>query len=119
MNEKPWGMEQNTYCMLLHLSQFAGFAFPGLGLAMPIVMWATNKDSFPEIDRHGKVVFNWIISSIIYYIICVILMLVVIGFVLIFVVAILSFVFTIIGAIKANEGKVWRYPLSIPFFKVD
>jgi uncharacterized Tic20 family protein len=26
-------------------------------------------------------------------------------------------VFPLIAAIKANEGKVWRYPLSITFIK--
>ncbi len=30
---------------------------------------------------------------------------------------ILDFVFTIIGAIKASNGEVWNYPLSIRFFK--
>lgn len=30
--------------------------------------------------------------------------------------AVLDFIFTIIGAIKANKGEVWNYPLSIRFF---
>ena len=30
---------------------------------------------------------------------------------------ILMAVFPIIGAVKANEGTAWKYPLSIPFFK--
>ena len=25
---KPWGMNINQFCMLMHLSQFAGFIFP-------------------------------------------------------------------------------------------
>ncbi|MBP1638338.1 MAG: hypothetical protein H6Q18_1127, partial [Bacteroidetes bacterium] len=29
---------------------------------------------------------------------------------------ILDLVFTIIGAVKANNGEVWNYPLSIRFF---
>jgi uncharacterized Tic20 family protein len=30
---------------------------------------------------------------------------------------IIGIVFPIIGGIKANNGEVWKYPLSIPFFK--
>ncbi len=30
---------------------------------------------------------------------------------------VLGFIFTIIGAIKASNGEVWNYPLSIRFFK--
>jgi uncharacterized protein len=29
---------------------------------------------------------------------------------------VVAIVFPIIGAIKANDGEVWKYPLSIPFF---
>lgn len=34
----------NGYCSLMHLSQFSNFLFPGLGLIIPIVMWATRKN---------------------------------------------------------------------------
>lgn len=32
---------------------------------------------------------------------------------------VLDFIFTIIGAIKASNGEVWNYPLSIRFFKTN
>lgn len=38
------GMEENTYLMLMHLSQFAGFIIAGLGFVIPIVMWLVNAD---------------------------------------------------------------------------
>ncbi|MFV0391752.1 MAG: DUF4870 domain-containing protein [Paludibacteraceae bacterium] len=31
----------------------------------------------------------------------------------------MDIIFTIIGALKANDGVVWNYPLSIKFFKTD
>lgn len=84
---------------------------------MPIVMWATNKDRFPEVDRQGKVVLNWIISSVIYGAVCFILTFIFIGILLLIALGVCSLVFIIMGAIKANEGVVWPYPLSIKFFK--
>ncbi len=114
---KPWGMELNQFCMLMHLSQFSSFIIPLGGLILPIIMWSTNKEKSEIIDEHGKNILNWIISSFIYAIVSVILMFVLIGFIAIFAVIICSLIFTIIGAIKANDGIVYKYPLSITFIK--
>jgi len=43
-------------------------------------------------------------------------MLILVGFILIWVLGLLALIFPIIGAIKANDGEVWPYPLSIRFF---
>lgn len=117
-SDQPWGMEVNTFCMLMHLSQFANFLVPFAGLVLPIVMWATNKEKHPIVDQHGKVILNWMISALIYFIISGILTMIFIGVLGMLAVAICGIVFAIIGAVKANEGKVWVYPLSIRFFSV-
>ena len=69
----------------------------------------------PELDEHGKNAVNWLISFILYAAISGALCFVLIGFVLLPVVLILNIVFPIIAAMKANEGRVWKYPLAIPF----
>ena len=114
-NFKPWNMEMNSFCMLMHLSQFAGLLVPLGGLVLPIVMWATNKDKSEIVDEHGKNILNWIISSVIYGIIGGILVLAVIGIFALIALGICSIVFTIIGAVKANNGEIYAYPLSIRF----
>lgn len=116
---KYWGMELDTYCMVLHLSQFLNFLFPCLGYVMPIVLWVCNKDNNLKIDAHGKIVLNWLISEFIYIVASVILCLIVIGVLGVIAVLVMGFVFPIIGAVKASNGILWKYPLSIPFFKVD
>ena len=122
MNEQQednyWGMPLKTYCMLLHLSQLSSIIVPGLGFVLPIVMWATNKDKNEEIDRHGKVTLNWMISLFIYSLVCVVLWIVLIGMLGFFVLVILNLIFAIVAAVKANNGELWGYPLSIQFFKV-
>jgi uncharacterized Tic20 family protein len=116
--KKPWGMEPKVYCMLLHLSQLAGLVIPGAGLVLPVVMWAANKDEHPEVNLHGLIVLNWIISALIYFVICLLLMFILIGIPLMFILGLLAVVFAIVGAVKANQGKYWPYPLSIDFFGV-
>ena len=113
VNEK----ESRTWAMLLHFSLLAGFLVPFAGLIAPIVIWQIKKDELPAIDAHGKVVVNWMISAFIYAIACSILAIVIIGFPLAIILGLLSIVFPIIGGIKANEGKLWRYPLSIRVLK--
>jgi uncharacterized protein len=36
---------------------------------------------------------------------------------LMFLLTLLCVAFPIVGGIKANNGILWKYPLSIPFFK--
>ncbi|SMF22023.1 hypothetical protein SAMN02745866_01380 [Alteromonadaceae bacterium Bs31] len=116
---KPWGMEEKTFLMLMHLSQLTGYILPGAGLVLPIVMWATNKDAFPEVDRHGKNIFNWMISMLIYFVVCMVLMFIFIGLIALVALMIVNLIFIILAAVKANDGQLWPYPLSIKFFKTE
>ena len=119
-NTDVMGMKTDTYCMLLHMSQLLNYlsaGMPGFGLVVSIVLWAIAKDKYPQVDRHGKIALNWQISYVIYFLASAVLCIVVIGWILLPVVWILGIVFPIIGAVKANEGTAWKYPLSIPFFK--
>jgi uncharacterized protein len=112
------GMGQNTWIMLMHLSQLLTFA-GGIGIAAPIVMWALGKDESREANRHGLMIINWFISALIYSVIGGILCFVVIGIPILVVLAVISVVFPIVGGIKAGNGEYWRYPLTIEFFSVD
>ena len=109
--------EQKQMGLFLHLSQLANIIIPFAGVIIPIVIWQTQKDKTPALDAHGKMVVNWIISSVIYAVVSVILAFVLIGFLTLFAVAIMGIVFPIIGGIKANNGELWEYPLTIKFLK--
>jgi len=115
--KKYWGMPENSFCMLMHLSLFAGVVVPGAGLVLPIVMWVTNKDESPVIDQHGKNILNFMISMFIYAMVSAILIIVVVGILTLIAVVVVSIVFPIIATVKANDGKYWPYPLCIRFFK--
>lgn len=112
-NEKYWGMEVNSYVLLMHLSQFAGIIIPYAGLILPIVMWATNKDKNQYIDQNGKNIVNWIISVFIYSIVAGILSFIIIGIPILVLIGICMIIFPIIGAVNANNGIVWKYPLAL------
>ena len=103
--------------LFLHLSQLANvFLFP-VGIALPIILWQTQKDKMPALDAHGKMVANWMISVTIYAFASIVLMFVLIGFLTILAVGLMGIIFPIIGAVKANNGELWDYPLTIKFLK--
>jgi uncharacterized Tic20 family protein len=109
--------EDRQMGLFLHLSQLANLLVPIAGIIVPIVIWQTQKEKIPALDAHGKMVTNWMISSIIYAAVSVPLMLVLVGFLTLFAVAIMGIVFPIVGAVKANNGELWEYPLTIKFLK--
>ena len=109
--------EERQMGLWLHLSQLANVIFPLAGVIIPVVLWQTQKDKMPALDAHGKTIVNWIISSIIYMVVSLVLMIVLVGFFTFLAVAIMGVVFPIIGAIKANNGDLWEYPLTIKFLK--
>jgi len=105
------------WAMILHLSTLAGFVAVGAGFIAPIVIWQIKKTDYPELDPHGKNVANWLLSYVIYVAVCSVLLLAFIGFFLLLILGVLGIIFPIVAAVKANNGEVWKYPLSIPFFK--
>ena len=114
---RPWNMELSSYCMLMHLSQFAAIIVPFGGIALPIIMWVTNKDKSSIIDQHGKNILNWMISFYIYVSISAFLILLIVGIFALIALSLFAVIFAIIGAIKANNKEIFNYPLSITFIK--
>lgn len=84
---------------------------------MPVLIWQLKKGEMPELDAHGKMVVNFIISMIIYSLISFVLTFVLIGIVGYIAVFFMGIVFPIIGGIKANSGELWKYPLVISIIK--
>lgn len=109
--------ETSTWALILHLSVMPALIVPMVGLIVPVVIFVLKKDQLPGLVPHAYVIFNWMISALIYAVISIVLIAIGIGLLLLMAVAILSLVFPIIGAIMASEGQVWPYPLSIRFFK--
>ena len=110
MNAKQW-------CMIVHFSIFAGYIVAIAGFIAPIIIWQMKKDEFPEVDAHGKVVANWLLSALIYGVVSALLVFIFIGIPMLVALGVVGIVFPIIGGIKANDGILWKYPLSIEFLK--
>lgn len=115
-SESGSAKNDSVYLVITHLMPLAVYFVPAIGfIVAPLIWWAAMKDKYPEIDVHGKEVINFVISYSIYMIISVVLMFALIGFALVVVVAIASLIFTIIGAVKAGNNELYRYPMIMRF----
>ena len=112
-------LDQNTWAMLLHISQFSGFIIPFAGFIVPIVLWQMKKDESTVLDRNGRIIANWLISALIAGSVFWMLSFILIGIPLLLILGFLCVIFPIIGAIKASHGEAWPYPLSYRFLPVD
>jgi uncharacterized Tic20 family protein len=109
--------DPNKWGVIIHLSQICGYVVPIAGLIVPIVLWQIKKNDSELIDRHGRIVVNWVITEAILAIVFVLLCLTLIGIPLLMALAVAGIVFPIMGAVKANNGEAWPYPCSMKFLK--
>jgi uncharacterized Tic20 family protein len=119
-NQPPMSLqtaEQKQMGMFLHLSQLINLIIPLGGVIAPIVLWQMKKDEIPALDAHGKMIVNWFISSLIYCAVSFVLTIVLIGILGFIAVGLMGIIFPIVGGIKANNGELWEYPLTIKFLK--
>ncbi|MBT8061221.1 MAG: DUF4870 domain-containing protein, partial [Gammaproteobacteria bacterium] len=93
--------ETNQWAMFIHFSVLAAWVVPIAGLVVPIILWQLKKDELPGIVPHAHIVLNWIISSLIYGVICLFLMIIVIGVLGFIALGVLTVIYSIIGGLKA------------------
>ena len=118
--EAPTGVptaEDKQWGLFAHLSSLAGLIIPFGNILGPLIIWQVKKDSLPFAADQGKEALNFNITIAIAAIISGLLTLVLIGFLLLPLVGLAWMIFTIIGAMKANNGEAYRYPFALRLIK--
>lgn len=80
----------------------------------PLIIYLIKKDESKFVAFHAKESLNFQITIMI---IVIGLMITIVGILLIWIVGIAALVFVIMATIKASEGKLYKYPLSIRLIK--
>ncbi|WP_285116868.1 DUF4870 domain-containing protein [Leifsonia sp. fls2-241-R2A-40a] len=81
-----------------------------------LIGYLVLKDRGPFVRAHTATALNFQITIFIAYIVGGILSIVFIGFFIIIAAWVINIVFSIIAAVKANQGEYYTYPLAIRFF---
>jgi len=105
---------ERNWAVFCHLGGFAGLVLPGIGQVIaPLVLWLLRREQSAFVDHHGREALNFQISMTLYAIVAAALMWLLIGFLLIFVVLGVQFVFMVIASVAASQGERYRYPLTL------
>ncbi len=111
--------EDKTWALVAHFGGAAGMIISGgvLGWIGPLVAMLARGSQSPTVRAHAVAALNfqliWSIVGLIGWVLSCIL----IGFLGVAAALIVGAVFGIIAGIKANEGQLYRYPLSASFIK--
>lgn len=107
--------EDRTLALLTHLS---GILF---GFIVPLVMWLVHKDRADKgfLNDQSKEALNFNITLLIIYAGLFVLTVITLGLAspLYFLVWVVSIVFFVIAAMKANNGELYRYPFALRLIK--
>lgn len=113
--------EERLWAMIAHLSAFAMY-LTGIGHVLgPLIIWLVKKEGHPFVAEHAKEALNFQITitliAIVAILMCFTVILAVIGVPILIGLHLYQVVCIIIAAIKANEGVMYRYPLTLRLVK--
>ena len=106
--------EERGLASLTHLSGLAGYVIPFGGVVVPIIIWAVKRDSrvISTIAQQAillnVIVFVLIIACIMLSLTIILLPLTILGGIAL---GIAALALPIVGAIKASDGRYYKYPV--------
>ena len=103
--------QDKTLATIVHL---AGLMTSWFG---PLVIYLIKKDNDAFTAAHAREALNFQITLMLAFIVCAILTVVLIGLFMMWVVVMADLIFSIVAAVKASNGKDYRYPLTIRLIK--
>lgn len=104
----PPTSDEKTMALLSHVLTIV------VSFLAPLIIYLIKKDESAFISSHAKESLNFQITVILAIIV---LCITIVGILLVWAVGIASLVFVIIATIRASEGKLYKYPVSIRFIK--
>ncbi len=105
--------EVRNSAVAAHLSTFAGLVVPFGSVIRPLAVWLTRRHRDPFIDQAGREALNFGISIAIYGLVALVAALMLVGIPLLVVGVIAWVVVASLAAVKASQGKPYRYPLTM------
>ena len=106
--------EERTLAALTHLSGLSGYVVPLGGVLVPVIIWIVRRDSLviSSIAKQAVllnvVVFCLVAATAILWVTIILIPAVVLFWCAL---AVVALALPIIGAIKANEGTYYKYPV--------
>ena len=104
--------DERMWAMFCHQGTLVTW-FPFANIILPLTIWMVKKETSSLVNDQGKEALNFQITILIGYAICIPLVLVLIGIPAMAALFLYHVIFSIVAAIKANEGRAYRYPYTL------
>jgi len=101
--------DEKLWATLVHIGGIFFSFIPAL------IGYLILKDKGPFVREHTATALNFQITMAIAYVVGYILIFIVVGIFVLIAVWVLTIIFSIMAAVKANQGQPYTYPLSIKF----
>lgn len=98
--------------LIIVLTHFGGIFF---GFLPSLLVYLVKNEGW--VKENARNALNWQLTSLVYYAISWILMLVLIGLFLHWIVVLFNIIFCVMAAVISSKGEYFKYPLSIEFIK--
>ncbi len=109
--------EDRPLIMFTHLSQLLDYITGFGGFVVPLILWLSTKNQVQDMDEHGRSIINFQISIFLYCLISIpLIFLFGLGILMLIIIGIIAFVFPIVNAVRASQGRPPHYPLSLRIF---
>lgn len=105
--------DEKLWSGMAHWGALVAGMVVGLAFLAPLLVLVIKGNASPWVRRNAVESLNFQLSMLIYFIVSVVLIFVLIGILTTIALAVAWLVFTIIGAVKANNGEDYQYPLTI------
>lgn len=89
----------------------------GLGFLVPLILMQTTGKTDPFVRANAVESLNFSLTMLLGMVASLLLLFVFVGIVGVIVIPIVTIILQILGALAANRGEVYRYPISIRFVK--
>jgi uncharacterized protein len=104
-NDKIWAILSHISCLF------------GVWFILPLIVYLAMRDDSRYVGENAKEALNFHISLVIYVICAIPLAFLFIGIPLLVAIGLGAVVLSIVAAIKASDGTIYRYPLTIRLIK--
>ena len=106
---------QRTWALMAHLSALSWLiGIPFGSVFGPLTVWLVYRDTSALVEANAREALNFHISMLIYSIVCIVTIIGILALPILFV---FSLVQTLRGAIRADAGEIFMYPMSIRLIK--
>jgi uncharacterized Tic20 family protein len=113
--------EERTWAMFAHLGTMIGSAIPLGNILAPLVIWLMHKDKSEFVGKHARESLAFQVGVMVASLALIFFVMMTMGRgIILAVLAILALVianllYMIVGTVRANEGKIWEYPITTRF----